>query len=99
MPIDGGGESSSKCLGRGTRVVRLDMQLKNVEDIKIGDKLMGSDDKSLSVLKTCEDQMFLIKQAEVLIEKSNQLIQESNRFIQETETLIKRVREFCEEAD
>ncbi|QKE28125.1 replicative DNA helicase [Arcobacter acticola] len=53
-----------KCLGRGTKVVMFDGTLKNVEDVKIGDKLMGDDSKPRNVLSTTSgrEQMYWIRQ-------------------------------------
>ena len=53
-----------KCLGRGTKVVMFDGALKNVEDVKIGDKLMGDDSKPRNVLSTTSgrEQMYWIRQ-------------------------------------
>ncbi len=39
-----------KCLGRGTKVLMFDGTLKSVEDIKVGDKLMGDDSTPRNVL-------------------------------------------------
>ena len=53
-----------KCLGRGTKVVMFDGALKNVEDVKIGDKLMGDNSKPRNVLSTTSgrEQMYWIRQ-------------------------------------
>ena len=53
-----------KCLGRGTKVVMFDGTLKNVEDVKVGDKLMGDDSKPRNVLSTTSgrEQMYWIRQ-------------------------------------
>ena len=53
-----------KCLGRGTKVVMFDGTLKNVEDVKIGDKLMGDNSKPRNVLSTTSgrEQMYWIRQ-------------------------------------
>ena len=49
-----GGRGSGKCLGRGTRVMRYDGSLANVEDIKVGDLLMGPDSCPREVLVTTQ---------------------------------------------
>ena len=60
-----GGSSSSKCLGAGTKVIMYDMTLRNVEDIVVGDLLMGPDSTPRKVLKLYRgtDDMYKIKQA------------------------------------
>lgn len=59
-----GGTATSKCLGRGTRVVMADLTLKAVEDVKVGDSLMGIDGKPRKVIKLYrgEDDLYLVKQ-------------------------------------
>ncbi len=47
-----GGRSSGKCLGIGTKVMMSNGLLKNVEDIIVGDKVMGPDSKPRNVLST-----------------------------------------------
>lgn len=47
-----GPTGSGKCLGKGTPVLMFSGDIKNVEDIKIGDLLMGPDSKPRKVLKT-----------------------------------------------
>ena len=53
-----------KCLGRGTKVVMFDGTLKNVEDVKVGDQLMGDDSKPRKVLSTTSgiEQMYWVRQ-------------------------------------
>ena len=53
-----------KCLGRGTKVVMFDGTLKNVEDVKIGDQLMGDDSTPRNVLSIArgKEQMYWIQQ-------------------------------------
>ena len=60
-----GGTTSSKCLGKGTRIVMADLTLKVVEDVIVGDKLMGIDGKPRVVLKLYQgqDKLYKIKQA------------------------------------
>jgi len=60
-----GGTASSKCLGRGTRVVMADLTLKAVEDIAVDDVLMGIDGKPRRVLSLYrgQDDLYKIKQA------------------------------------
>lgn len=59
-----GGRSSSKCLAVGTKVLMFDGTTKNVEDIVIGDKVMGPDSTVRNVLHTTRgiDEMYLVKQ-------------------------------------
>ena len=53
-----------KCLGAGTKVVMYDGTLKKVEDIKVGDLLMGDDSTPRRVLSTTTgiEQMYWIRQ-------------------------------------
>lgn len=44
---------AGKCLGKGTKILMFDGTVKNVEDIKVGDKLMGDDSTPRNVLSTC----------------------------------------------
>lgn len=44
---------AGKCLGAGTPVIMFDGSVKNVEDVKAGDLLMGPDSKPRRVLSTC----------------------------------------------
>ena len=45
-----GRPSHGKCMGKGTKILMFDGTLKNVEDIIVGDKLMGSDSTPRTVL-------------------------------------------------
>ena len=45
-----GPSGNGKCFGKGTKIMMFDGSTKNVEDIKIGDKLMGDDSKPRKVL-------------------------------------------------
>jgi Tfp pilus assembly pilus retraction ATPase PilT len=47
-----GPTGSGKCLGPGTEVLMFDGNVKKVEEIKVGDLLMGPDSKPKAVLKT-----------------------------------------------
>lgn len=53
------------CFEKGTKVLLYDQSLKNVEDIKVGDNLIGIDGNKREVLKTCDgvDEMYKIKQS------------------------------------
>jgi replicative DNA helicase len=53
-----------KCLGRGTKVVMYDGTLKKVEDIKVGDKLMGDDSTPRKVLSLARgrEKMYWVRQ-------------------------------------
>ena len=53
-----------KCLGRGTKVVMFDGTLKNVEDIEVGDQLMGDDSTPRNVLSLARgrEKMYWIRQ-------------------------------------
>lgn len=50
-----------KCLAKGTQVVMWNGELKKVEDIKTGDKLMGPDSKPRNVFSTCHGSEMLYK--------------------------------------
>lgn len=47
-----GGRGSGKCLGLGTQVLMYDGSLKRVEDVKVGDLVMGPDSTPRKVLTT-----------------------------------------------
>ncbi len=53
-----------KCLGKGTKVLMYSGELKNVEDIKVGDKLMGDDSTPRNVLSITKgrEEMYWIRQ-------------------------------------
>ncbi|QOP42794.1 replicative DNA helicase [Sulfurimonas sediminis] len=53
-----------KCLGKGTKVVMFDGSLKNVEDIKVGDQLMGDDSTPRNVLSLARgrEKMYWVRQ-------------------------------------
>lgn len=53
-----------ECFGKGTRVIMADYSRKNIEDIKVGDFVMGVDGSPQEVIKTNRgtDQLYLIKQ-------------------------------------
>jgi replicative DNA helicase len=53
-----------KCLGKGTKVVMFDGTLKAVEDIKVGDQLMGDDSTPRNVLSLArgEEKMYWVRQ-------------------------------------
>lgn len=60
----GGRPSVGKCLGKGTKVIMFDGRLKVVEDVKVGDLLMGPDSKPRKVLSTTKgkDIMYIVNQ-------------------------------------
>ncbi|SFV50219.1 Replicative DNA helicase [hydrothermal vent metagenome] len=53
-----------KCLGKGTKVVMFDGTLKNVEDIEVGDQLMGDDSTPRNVLSITRgrERMYWVRQ-------------------------------------
>src|SRR3990167_7389495 len=53
-----------KCLGRGTKVVMFDGTLKNVEDIEVGDQLMGDDSTPRNVFSLARgrEKMYWVRQ-------------------------------------
>jgi hypothetical protein len=60
------GEGEHKCFSRGTRILLWNGTIKNVEDVVIGDILIGDDGtkRTVSSLVNGEDEMFEIKQTE-----------------------------------
>jgi hypothetical protein len=59
-----GKKGTGKCLSRDTQVMMFSGKFKAVQDIKIGDKLMGDDSTSRTVLSVCSgyDEMYNINQ-------------------------------------
>jgi superfamily II DNA or RNA helicase len=55
---------SGKCLGKGTKILMYNGSTKLVENIRVGDVLMGDNSTPRNVLSTCcgIDQLYLIKQ-------------------------------------
>jgi len=62
--IIGGRPGSGKCLGKGTEVVMYDGSLRKVEEIIIGDLIMGSDSTPRKVLSTTtgKEMMYWVRQ-------------------------------------
>lgn len=60
-----GGRASSKCLALGTKVIMHDGSTKKVEDIVVGDKVMGQDGAARNVMHTTtgRSEMFKVSQA------------------------------------
>jgi hypothetical protein len=56
--------SGMRCHALGTKVLMYNGTLKNIEDIKVGDKVMGPDSKPRNVLEVCagESELFEIRQ-------------------------------------
>lgn len=56
------GLGSGKCMAKGTKLLMFDGSIKKIEDIKIGDKLMGDDSKARNVLSLArgKDKMYNI---------------------------------------
>jgi hypothetical protein len=53
-----------ECFGEGTKVIMSNYSRKNIEDVRIGDFVMGIDGSPQEVIKTCSgyDQLYLVKQ-------------------------------------
>ncbi len=53
-----------KCLGKGTKVLMFDGTLKNVEDVVVGDKLMGDDSTPRNVISLArgQEEMYWVRQ-------------------------------------
>lgn len=58
-----GSTGTGKCHGRGTKIMMFDGSIKNVEDVKVGDLLMGDDSKPRRVISLANgfDDMYRIK--------------------------------------
>ena len=58
-----GFSGQGKCHGKGTKILMYDGSIKNVEDVVVGDKLMGDDSKPRNVLSVCKgrDQLYKVK--------------------------------------
>ena len=50
IAVISGVSNAGKCHGKGTKIMMYDGSIKNVEDVKVGDKLMGVDSKPRDVL-------------------------------------------------
>lgn len=68
-PVQSGGIlnltcASGKCLGYGTPILMFNGEIKHVQDIQVGDLLMGDDNNPREVLSTCRghDKLYRIKQ-------------------------------------
>jgi hypothetical protein len=77
-----GPPGSGKCLGLGTKVVMYDKSIKNVEDLSIGDRLMGDDSKPRTVLSLCQG-----------VDKLYKIIYPSGHFIVNKAHLLSLIRE------
>ena len=53
---------ATRCFGKGTKILMYDGSLKNVEDVKVGDQVMGDDSTPRNVLSLArgEDEMFKV---------------------------------------
>lgn len=62
-----------KCLGKGTKVIMFDGTLKSVEDISVGDQLMGVDSSPRNVLSLARgrEQMYLVSQSKGITYRVN----------------------------
>jgi len=56
-----GGANSGKCFGKGTQILMSDGRIKKVEDITIGENVMGPDSKPRTVLGTTMGKSMLYK--------------------------------------
>lgn len=56
--------ASGKCLGRDTPILMFDGTIKKVQDVTVGDMLMGDDSMPRTVLSTCKgyDKLYMVKQ-------------------------------------
>lgn len=67
-------KGSAGCLALGTKVLMFDGRFKNVEDVKVGDKLMGVDSTPRNVLSLCRgrEQMYWVRQVKGLDYRVNE---------------------------
>lgn len=74
--VIGGRPSQGKCLGKGTRIIMYSGELRPVEDIKVGDLLMGDDSTPRKVLSlACGiDEMYEVHQNKAI----NYVVNESH---------------------
>lgn len=74
MTILAGRPAMGKCLGKGTKVLMYDGTLKNVEDIKVGDQLMGPDSTPRNVLSLArgKEMMYWIRQNKAIDYRVNE---------------------------
>ena len=49
------------CFAKGTKVLMYDGKIKNIEDIKVGEKVMGDDSKPRNVLELCRNKDIMYK--------------------------------------
>lgn len=58
-----GYSGQGKCHGKGTKILMHDGSIKNVEDVVVGDKLMGDDSTPRNVLSVCKgrDQLYNVR--------------------------------------
>lgn len=63
-----------KCLGKGTKVLMFDGSLRNVEDVKVGDKLMGDDSKPRTVISLARgrEKMYWVHQNSAMSYRVNE---------------------------
>lgn len=63
-----------KCLGKGTKVIMFDGSLKNVEDIKVGEQIMGPDSTPRNILSTVSgtENMYWIRQNKAIDYRVNE---------------------------
>jgi len=61
--IFAGNAGTGKCHGKGTKILMYNGSIKNVEDIIVGDQIMGNDSEPRNVLSLVrgKDQMYLVK--------------------------------------
>lgn len=89
-----GAASSGKCLGKDTPVLMFDGTIKMVQDVKVGDKLMGDDSEPRNVLSTCSgrEKLYKIEQEngnDYIVNESHILSLRSNHSVKK-KTRIKK---------
>jgi replicative DNA helicase len=73
LAVIAAGDGMGKCLGRGTKVMMFDGSLRAVENVAVGDNLMGPDSKPRRVLALGrgQDQMYTIHQNSGITYRAN----------------------------
>ena len=81
---------TGKCLGKGTKVRMFDCSIKNIEDIKVGDKVMGDDSTKRSVISLTngKEQMY-----EVIQNKGDNYIINESHILSLKYTNIDKIRQ------
>ena len=106
-----GGPGSGKCLKNGTKIIMYDGSLKNVEDIEVGDILMGPDSTPRNVLSTSKGtgdlykveqnkgEDYVINDNHILSLKKSIRAIKDGRYKNEPDTVNIHVKEYLEKSN